>query len=58
MSWARLAHFWATIYTADAVFAGNGYNLRLWLAGFKGLLACVLMSIAPSDDVGNVDAQA
>jgi glycosyltransferase involved in cell wall biosynthesis len=24
-SWARLAHFWATIYTADAVLAGNGY---------------------------------
>jgi glycosyltransferase involved in cell wall biosynthesis len=24
-SWARLAHFWATIYTADAVLAGNEY---------------------------------
>jgi hypothetical protein len=24
-SWARLAHFWATIYAADAVLAGNGY---------------------------------
>lgn len=25
LSWARLAHFWATIYAADAVFAGNDY---------------------------------
>jgi glycosyltransferase involved in cell wall biosynthesis len=25
MSWARLAHFWATIYAADAVTAGNPY---------------------------------
>lgn len=24
-SWTRLAHFWATIYAADAVFAGNEY---------------------------------
>lgn len=24
-SWARLAHFWATIYTADVVTAGNRY---------------------------------
>jgi hypothetical protein len=27
LSWARLAHFWATIYAADAVFAGNDYLL-------------------------------
>src|SRR5688572_10789666 len=25
LSWTRLAHFWATIYAADAVTAGNGY---------------------------------
>src|SRR5690606_26975821 len=25
LSWSRLAHFWATIYAADAVTAGNGY---------------------------------
>lgn len=25
LSWARLAHFWATVYAADAVTAGNGY---------------------------------
>ncbi|MDA7980359.1 MAG: glycosyltransferase family 4 protein [Pirellulales bacterium] len=25
LSWARLAHFWATIYAADAVTAGNVY---------------------------------
>src|SRR5437763_508971 len=25
MSWARLAHFWATVYAADAVTAGNSY---------------------------------
>jgi glycosyltransferase involved in cell wall biosynthesis len=25
LSWARLAHFWATIYAADAVIAGNDY---------------------------------
>lgn len=25
MSWARLAHFWATIYAADIVTAGNAY---------------------------------
>lgn len=25
MSWTRLAHFWATIYAADAVTAGNPY---------------------------------
>jgi hypothetical protein len=24
-SWGRLAHFWATIYSADAITAGNGY---------------------------------
>lgn len=24
-SWTRLAHFWATIYAADAVLAGNSY---------------------------------
>jgi hypothetical protein len=24
-SWARLAHFWATVYTTDAVIAGNDY---------------------------------
>jgi hypothetical protein len=24
-SWQRLAHFWATIYAADTVMAGNGY---------------------------------
>lgn len=28
LSWARLAHFWATIYTADAVTAGNDYLLE------------------------------
>jgi glycosyltransferase involved in cell wall biosynthesis len=28
MSWARLAHFWATIYAADAVTAGNEYLLE------------------------------
>jgi hypothetical protein len=25
LSWTRLAHFWATVYAADAVTAGNGY---------------------------------
>lgn len=25
LSWARLAHFWATIYAADAITAGNSY---------------------------------
>ncbi len=25
LSWARLAHFWATIYAADAITAGNTY---------------------------------
>jgi glycosyltransferase involved in cell wall biosynthesis len=25
LSWTRLAHFWATIYAADAVTAGNAY---------------------------------
>lgn len=25
LSWTRLAHFWATIYAADAVIAGNRY---------------------------------
>ena len=25
MSWARLAHFWATIYAADCITAGNEY---------------------------------
>lgn len=25
LSWARLAHFWATIYATDAVFAGNRF---------------------------------
>ncbi len=25
LSWARLAHFWATIYAADAITAGNPY---------------------------------
>ena len=25
LSWTRLAHFWATIYAADAVIAGNGF---------------------------------
>jgi glycosyltransferase involved in cell wall biosynthesis len=24
-SWSRLAHFWATVYAADGVFAGNSY---------------------------------
>jgi len=25
LSWTRLAHFWATIYAADAVIGGNGF---------------------------------
>lgn len=25
VSWARLAHFWATVYAADAVLAGNSF---------------------------------
>lgn len=25
LSWARLAHFWATVYAADAITAGNRY---------------------------------
>ncbi|HEX4147537.1 MAG TPA: glycosyltransferase family 4 protein [Pirellulales bacterium] len=32
-SWTRLAHFWATIHTADAVLAGNGY-LRAQAAAY------------------------
>lgn len=32
-SWSRLAHFWATIYAADAVVAGNDY-LRKTAAEF------------------------
>ena len=32
-SWARLANFWATIYSADAVLAGNDY-LRMQAASY------------------------
>ena len=28
LSWTRLAHFWATVYAADVVTAGNGYLLE------------------------------
>lgn len=27
-SWLRLGHFWSTVYTADAVFAGNDFLAR------------------------------
>ncbi|MEZ6072693.1 MAG: glycosyltransferase family 4 protein [Pirellulales bacterium] len=33
-SWARLAHFWATVYTSDAVIAGNEY-LRSQAAAYS-----------------------
>ena len=34
-SWTRLAHFWATIFAADAVIAGNGF-LREQAAAYVG----------------------
>lgn len=47
-SWARLAHFWATIYTADAVLAGNEY-LRFQAASYiePERVHCMPTTVAP-----------
>jgi glycosyltransferase involved in cell wall biosynthesis len=58
-SWARLAHFWATVYTADAVIAGNEY-LRRQAAAYSHpdrvhlIPTCVDTSLYPMAEHRNV----